>query len=196
MSKWWSVLAVALLAACNKGGVIARGQASRPAAEYYPLAVGNRWTYEVSILGDKRDQIVEITRHESGYFFDNMGNQFMVDAYGLRDQKRYLLQEPIEEGRTWKNVISVSSTEHYKVLEAGARCESPAGAFNDCVRVEARNKIDRDTTLVNEITFAPNVGMIRIQVDAEEASGKRIPQTRLELKKYEIKNTTPPGSAP
>ena len=62
----------------------------------------------------------------------------------------------------------------------------PAGRFEDCVRVESRNRLNRDTTLINEMTFAPDVGIVRIRVVAE-TGGKRIPQSELALKSYEVK---------
>ena len=64
-------------------------------------------------------------------------------------------------------------------------CEAPAGVFQDCVQVEARNRVDADTTLVNTFTFAPGVGLVRIQVEAERG-GRRIPQTWLELTSYQV----------
>ncbi len=85
-------------------------------SDYYPLAVGNRWTYQTSFLGEKRTQEVEVLKQVEGYFEDSQGGQLTVDAFGVRDQKRYLLRAPLEPGRTWTNVVSVSSVEHYKVM--------------------------------------------------------------------------------
>ncbi len=152
-------------------------------AEYYPLAVGNRWTYDQTFLGAKSSLVVEIVKEDNGFFYDSNGGELTVDAVGVRDHKRYLLRSPVEPGREWKNVVSVSSVEHYKVVEAGAGCEAPFGRFERCVRVEARNRVDAKTTLVNEMTFAPAVGVVRIEVYAEVGQ-KRIPQTRLELREF------------
>jgi len=163
---------------------------SRPAASYYPLAVGNRWTYRVKFLGQEREQQVEIVRQQDGAFVDNQGGQLVADAYGVRDQKRYLLRYPLETGRTWSNVVSVSSVEHYRILEAGTRCEVPAGSFEDCVRVEGRNRVDERTTIVNEMTFAQGVGLVRVQVIAE-VGAKRIPQTELRLLSYRLAGGAP-----
>ncbi|ADO72382.1 hypothetical protein [Stigmatella aurantiaca] len=154
-------------------------------AAYYPLAVGNGWTYRLNGRDDKRVE-VKIAGEEGGYFLDNQGGQLAVDNFGIRDQKRYLLRGPVEAGRSWTNVVSVSSTERYQILWAGQPCEAPAGAFQNCVQVEARNRVDADTTLVNTLTFAAGVGLVRIQVEAER-QGRRIPQTWLELLAYEVK---------
>lgn len=161
------------------------GGGGADAAIYYPLAVGNRWTYQVKLLGEASEQTVRIEREVGGVFFDNQGGQLSVDAFGITDRKRYLLREPVEAGGEWTNVVSVSSTERYRILEVGPPCVVPAGRFERCVRVESRNRLDAKTTLVNEITFAPRVGIVRIQVVAE-TGGQRIPQTELLLKSYEL----------
>ena len=180
----WRWVAVALWAACAHAPEQAQTHAAS-VASYYPLAVGNRWVYGVDMLGEHHDEVVEIVKQENGYFVDAKGNPLAVDAFGLRDPKRYLLREPLEAGREWTNVVSVSSVEHYRILEAGTSCEAPAGKFEGCVRVESRNRIDNKTTLVNDITFAPQVGMVRIEV-AAEVGGQHIPQHRLLLKSYRL----------
>jgi hypothetical protein len=164
---------------------------SRPATEslgaYYPLAVGNRWTYRVNGRPDKT-VAVEVLREEEGFFHDSQGGQLTVDAYGIRDRKRYLLRAPLSEGSGWTNVVSVSSTERYRILQVGVPCQVPAGSFNNCVRVEGRNRVDANTTLVNGFTFAEGVGLVRVEVSAERSNGERLPQTWLELASYQVKS--------
>lgn len=185
-----AVPALVLLAACaHRPGSSAAS--SLPASEYYPLAVGNRWTYETNFLGEKRALEVEIQRKEDGFFIFSSGERLTADAYGIRDDRRYLLREPLEVGRSWTNVVSVSSVERYKVLGAGASCEVPAGRFEQCVVIEARNRVNPKTTLVNELTFAPRVGLVRVVVVAE-TDGRRIPQTEHLLRAFELQ----PSEAP
>lgn len=154
-------------------------------AAYYPLAVGNSWTYESNLLGEKAQKKIEILRREGPFFYDSEGGTLSVDAFGIRDQKRYLLREPLEVGKEWTNVISVSSVEHYAIVEVGFRCEVPAGKFDRCVRVQGRNRVDEKTTLVLEQTFAPEVGLVRIDTLAE-TGGRKIPQFHLELVSYHV----------
>ena len=52
-------------------------------------------------------------------------------------------------------------------------------------RVEGRNRMDDQTTLVIEWTFAPSVGLVRIATLAERR-GQRLPQTQLELSQYKL----------
>ncbi|HYO52238.1 hypothetical protein [Archangium sp.] len=165
-------------------------QESRPSeslAAYYPLAVGNRWTYRVNGRVDKTVD-VEVLKEEGGYFHDNQGGQLAVDGFGVRDRKRYLLRGPLAEGSQWTNVVSVSSTERYRILQSGVPCEAPAGSFEHCVRVEARNRVDATTTLVNALTFAEGVGLVRVEVSAEKSNGERMPQTWLELASFKLQD--------
>ncbi|MBU8900376.1 hypothetical protein DRW03_08080 [Corallococcus sp. H22C18031201] len=159
-------------------------------SEYYPLAVGNRWTYRVNGRDDKA-VTVEIVKEEAGFFLDSQGGQLAVDGFGLRDPKRYLLRGPLETGRSWTNVVSVSSTERYQILQAGASCEAPAGTFQNCVQVEGRNRVDTRTTLINTMTFAPGVGMVRVEVAAEH-DGQRVPQTSLSLESFQLRPAASP----
>jgi hypothetical protein len=157
---------------------------------YYPLAVGNQWTYLVNGREDKPVDVKVLEENAEGYFVDNQGGQLKVDAFGVRDPKRYLLRGPLEVGRSWNNVVSVSSTERYQIVQAGVPCESPAGSFQNCVQVEARNRVDQGTTIVAAWTYAPGVGMVRMEMSAER-NGQRVPQTSLQLKSYRVK---PPQS--
>ncbi|WP_256560379.1 hypothetical protein [Myxococcus dinghuensis] len=203
MKRSFGVGGAALVATLLLGGCARRVEvepepqaAQGSVSDYYPLSVGNRWTYRVNGRDDKQ-VTVEILKQEDGYFHDNQGGQLAVDAYGLRDPKRYLLRGPLAQGHAWTNVVSVSSTERYQILRAGGACDVPAGTFPSCLQVEARNRVDAQATLVNTFTFAEGVGMVRLET-VVETDGKRIPQTRLELTRYQVggRETAAPPSAP
>jgi hypothetical protein len=63
------------------------------------------------------------------------------------------------------------------------------------VTVESRNKADGDKTLVDTLTFAPNVGIVSVAT-LLDADGKQIPQARLELTAYTVQPAKPAASAP
>jgi hypothetical protein len=163
------------------------GAAEGPApAEYYPLAVGNRWTYDVNFLGERREHTVELVgRRQDGFFLDRDGGAIGLDGFGLGDGQRYLLRPPLVPGRDWSVVLSVSSVERYRVLSVGEPCSAPAGSFPDCVVVEGRNRVDPRTTLVNTLTFARGVGIVRVETVAE-AGEKRVPQSTRVLTSYAL----------
>jgi hypothetical protein len=165
-----------------------------PVAEYYPLKVGNTWSYRVELLGAPAEEHdITITKEEQGRFTDSTGNVLTIDNYGVRDEKRYLLRTPLEVGTRWNNVVSVSSYEQYAIIEAGQACDAPAGSYQNCVVVESRNKGDGEKVLINTLTFAPKVGLVRVAT-VLEVDGKRIPQAKLELTRFQVgQGTTTPG---
>jgi hypothetical protein len=157
------------------------------ASSYYPLAIGQIWAYEVKLLGETRPiEVTTLRQNADGFVEDSTGAQFLADAYGVRDQKRYLLRNPIAVGTKWTNVVSVSSIENYEIVAAHQPCDAPAGKWDDCVVVESRNRVEEGTTLVNEMTFAPGVGIVRLST-VLDSKGKQIPQSTLSLVKF-----TPP----
>lgn len=203
MKRSFGVGATAVLAALVLGsGCAKHAETAAPrvastdnVAQYYPLAVGNRWTYRLNGKSDKQ-VTVEILGQENGYFTDNQNGRLAVDAYGLRDDKRYLLRGPLEEGHTWTNVVSVSSTERYRIVGVGVTCQAPAGTFQGCVRVEGRNRMDANTSLVNTMTFAPGVGIVRLDIVAESKDGQRVPQVVMELTGWHLSDGQGGGLPP
>jgi hypothetical protein len=154
------------------------------AAEFYPLELGTVWTYEVKLLGESRNiEVTTLKKTSEGFVEDSTGAQFLTDSYGVRDQKRYLLRNPIETGTKWTNVVSVSSVENYEIIATSQPCDAPAGAWDGCVVVESRNRVEEGTVLVNEMTFAPRVGIVRLTT-VLESNGKQIPQSSLALLKF------------
>jgi len=184
-------LAAALtLAGCAHAPESMRSTSGLSARDYYPLAVGNTWTYQAKMLGDQRVVTVKILRQANGFFEDSQGAKLTEDAEGLRDDKRYLLKNPVQEGTEWDNVVSVSAREHYRIVQADAPCEVPAGHFEHCVTVESQTRT-AEVTLTNTLTFAPHVGIVRLSTHAD-TQGKQIPQTEFALTAY----ATPASAAP
>jgi hypothetical protein len=184
------LLVTLLFVSCATGsGATAGEKPGRSAADYFPLKVGTAWEYEAAMLGEKRVQPVTILKVVDGVAEDSTGARLMADAWGVRDERRYLLRNPIESGTRWNNVVSPSSIENYQILAVDQPCDAPAGRWEGCVIVESRNRIDQNKMLVNEITLAPGVGIVRIATALDEG-GRRLPQAQLTLLKF-----TPAGQA-
>lgn len=197
MNKVVVSIALAACAGCaGLGGQVKPPYKPQEVAAYYPLAVGNSWTYAANVLGDRSEQTVSIVKEDFGFFVDDHKGRLKVDAYGLRDDKRYLLREPLEVGKSWTSVVSVQSVERSQIVEVDEPCTVPAGAFEHCLTVENRNRQDEQHTLVMRMTFAPGVGIVRIQTVLDNG-GKLVPQSELQLTNYKVQ---PPkaaqGSAP
>jgi hypothetical protein len=106
----------------------------------------------------------------------------------VRDQVRYLLHEPLSVGATWTSVVAPGSAEHYRIVSVRAPCEAPAGKFSDCLEVESRTLADPKTPgrlLVNRVTFAAGVGIVRLRTALEEGT-KSAPMAELLLSAFQV----------
>ena len=161
------------------------------AARYFPLAVGNRWSYQATGLGSDATEQVEIRGIKDGQYEDNRGRLLWVTADGLRDQSRYLLRAPVEAGRVWTVKLTPASVERWQITSVGKRCSAPAGQFEDCVEVESRTAAASGAELVDRITFAAGVGIVRVRTFLVR-QGKETPQTELKLVSYQVAPQRPP----
>jgi hypothetical protein len=172
--------------------------AARPAGpgpgRYFPLAVGNEWTWEdqsPQLPAERRGalRVVRIQeRSADGFYRDNERGELKAGADCVRDRQRQLLCAPLVVGTSWKSVLSVSSTEKYEITAVGETVTTPAGSFRDCVRVRAVNHAAAGTDLVNEITYAPGVGPVRIETFAV-MNGVIQQQLRAVLRAYRVEGT-------
>jgi hypothetical protein len=192
----WAVLALAVIGCAHEAAAPAPASSSQgkaPAAlpesaRYFPLAVGDRWTYQATYLGERSTRQVELVAFRDGSYVDKDGRALRVDGEGLRDQVRYLLRDPLTVDATWTSVVAPGAAEHYRVLSVHAPCEAPAGRFPDCVVVESRATADPSNparVLVNRITFAAGVGIVRVHTELSEGQ-RSIPTAELLLTSFEV----------
>jgi hypothetical protein len=159
---------------------------ARP-ADFYPLAVGAEWTWEDQSpqlpTGRPSFRTVRVlARTADGYYRDSARGELRLGAC-VEDRARSLLCGPIVVGTRWSSVLSPTSTESYEIVAVGERVVTPAGPFEGCVRVRAITRAAADTELINEISYAPGVGPVRIEVIAV-GNGKAVPQFRAVLRSY------------
>jgi hypothetical protein len=192
----WALLTLGLLGCAHETAPAAGSSPAEPSraarppesARYFPLAVGNRWTYDANYLGERSTRRVELMEFRDGSYLDRDGRALRVDREGVRDQVRYLLHEPLKAGATWTSVVAPGSAEHYRLVSVHTPCEAPAGRFPDCVEVESRTSADPTVstrTLVNRVTFAAGVGIVRVRTELEEGQ-KRAPTAELQLTAFEV----------
>jgi len=143
-------------------------------ADYFPLAVGNRWVFESS-EGSAEEPALEsweTIRQEGAAFvvrvrqpfvtIEGIEEQFVVEAEGVKHQvwayrdsePQLILKLPVPaSGTRWQSGNNV-----YAVTARGETVTVPAGTFADCVEVSRWNKA---TKIVVVSTYAPGVGLIQ-----------------------------------
>jgi hypothetical protein len=183
-------LAVALCACAGARAPAAPAPAKAEPADYFPLAVGNSWTYldESPALGPSRgaERTVRIVeRTADGYYRDSDRGELRADPDCLHDRVRRLLCAPIEVGTRWASVVSASSTERYEIAAVGEAVVTPAGRFEGCVKVRAHNRAAPATDHVLEITYAPGVGPVKLETFVVTGS-EVTPQVRAVLQAYRL----------
>ena len=185
-----TLLPLAALAAACAGGTKhpAAGPAAGAPADFYPLAVGNEWTWRDESPGLKQPGATRtvriLERTKDGYFKDSDRGELRADPDCVHDRSRRLLCAPIARGTGWTSVVSVSSTEKYEIAAVGETVETPAGRFDGCVRVRAHNA-GPGAELVLETAYAPGIGPVRIETFVL-VGGKAVPQFRAVLEKARI----------
>lgn len=159
------------------------------AEDYAPLRVGASWTYSMWFQGQTGERTVTVTGQKDGYFIDTERARLKHTPEGLRDPARFLIRNPVEAGQAWKAIVSASAVERYTILSVGEPCTSEAGAFLDCLVVEASLRQNTDVVLRNRFTWARDVGLVKIETEAE-IKGKREPQTRQSLIHYRLQGAS------
>jgi hypothetical protein len=184
-------IAALVALACARAPVPPTAARAGGPASFFPLAVGNEWVYrdESPALPPERQgtrrTVRILERTSDGYFRDSERGELRADPDCLHDRTRRLLCAPVEPGRTWSSVVSVSSTERYEIAAVGETVATPAGRFDGCVRVRAQNRAGPTTSHVLEITYAPGVGPVRIETFAVVGEAAT-PQVRAVLERYSV----------
>ncbi|MBW1811055.1 MAG: hypothetical protein JRJ19_00140 [Deltaproteobacteria bacterium] len=194
----WLYLAVMLIGISSSGCAHVGGQgtgkddgetARYKIEKYFPLAVGNSWTFQTSFQDQSQpDLTVKIIKKDKGFFVDDRPrpSRLHIDASGIRDGNiRYLLKAPLKKGSKWMSVADIRTVEHFEIAEVARKIKTPAGVFNDCVVVNMEVKIKENRSMVNRMTFAPDIGIVEIRALLYEGT-KAITQSYMVLKTYKL----------
>lgn len=191
-----------LVASCASGPQT-RPEAAAPltARSYYPLAVGNSWTYRASPAPEGADtRRIEILREEEGFFVDNNEPPARLQARstGIFDGDRFLLEDPLEVGHAWMAIPTVSAVERYEIVATDLEVQTPAGHFLRCVRVKAEqedaSRGGPPVTLVVLWTYAPGVGLVSIEQRVRVGDKPAQRSLYIELIDYEVKPAEAKGT--
>ena len=154
-------------------------------AVYYPLALGNSWTYEYT-PGARRETI-QIVGRDGPWFLDDHRGRVRGDPEGIRDADQYLLHAPLAPGAHWTAVQNLV-VQHFTVAAIDATVKTRAGAFSKCVVVRNESPVATPQgagKFVTEWTYAPHVGLIQVRTQTISPRGTQ-EQSRLDLVSYRV----------
>jgi hypothetical protein len=155
---------------------------------YYPLAVGNVWTYQVHAFSPKaKDSTVKWTvTHasiEDGRMVyqiwpkpmqtDDEAMELAVTPQGILEvsDNTYILKFPITKGARWSQTLPGSKDAHsFQVRSARAPCQAGVLHIPDCVVVE---ETDDRLGLTTVTTYGRDIGPVLYEY-RKKHSGKEI----------------------
>jgi hypothetical protein len=170
-------LFLALLAACKSAPAAKAAAVEAGAARYYPLAVGNSWTYDV---GGGHPEKIEIVGRDGPWFLDDHRGRFRYEPDGVRDADRYLLRTPVETGARWSAVDNLV-VQRFEIVSTEASAVTRAGTFTGCALVRNEQPLPHGARFVTEWTYAPGVGLVELRTSVLGEDGNSQDQTHLEL---------------
>ena len=175
-----------MLVSCKTASNQVKTQHDLRAVDYWPLQIGNQWTYRIEHGGATQQNTVKILRQDAdGFFVDNQGARLKAHPAGIFDGDRFLLRDPLELGAKWMAVPSANALERFEITSLHFDMKVPAGEFHDCVRVQARNKISANESFIGEWTYAPGVGLIAFASFRQVNTKDPQPQTKMQLIQFE-----------
>ena len=191
------LLVVALLL-CASVGVSACATAAPPEAArpgkpdktagpspsiFYPLALGNAWTYEARGGGRTSRDTIKIVGQDGPWFLDDHRGRLRVDSDGIRDRDRYLLRAPLVPGQGWKAVEQMV-VQRFEVIANDAVVSTLAGRFEKCVVIRNVQSLPGSGRYTTEWSYAPGIGLVALKTTAQQ-KGVEQEQTSLQLVSFD-----------
>jgi len=158
-------------------------QSGRDPSVYYPLALGNSWTYEYT-PGARRETI-QIVGRDGAWFLDDHRGRVLSDSDGVRDADQYLLHAPLTAGSEWTAVQNLV-VQHFTVTSVDATAKTRAGAFTNCIVVRNESPLPQGAgKFITEWTYAPHVGLVQVRTQTVSPRGTQ-EQSRLDLVSFRL----------
>lgn len=163
-----------------------------PLVQYFPLAIGNRWVYEVQDRTDSAppaEEYWEVTREEQGAYVlrirpsdlttGGFEESFIPTGEGIKRFARetkdkehppFFLKGPLQIGTIWEDDDGT-----YEITALDKTVTVPAGTFSRCLEVTNRRKGGKATVIT---LYAPGVGVVQREETFPiiEGSGSFYPQ--------------------
>lgn len=166
------------------------GQTAIPTgAHYYPLALGNIWTYRIHHVSPKgKDSTVEWSvTHAAGTYqvwpepmqSDDEAMELAVTPEGIREisSNVFIIKFPIKTGQTWSagEGESGNKSRTFRVLTANKPCSVEGLNISDCVSIE-----DEDATatgLKTVTTYGRDIGPVQYVYYRKKAGNELLLQS-------------------
>jgi len=176
-----AICAALLLYACKSGPQAAGAGSGEDATRYYPLAVGNSWTY--AFRGSDRQETIKIIGQDGPWFIDDHRGRLRYEKDGVRDADRYLLHTPLSLGAKWSAVENLV-VQHFEVVSMEASAVTHAGTFTNCAVVRNEQPLKQGGKFVTDWTYARKVGLVLLVTSTVDPQGRQQEQTRMQLVAY------------
>ncbi len=178
-SLTWPLVTLALLGAAALASAQlpprSRALQVRQSANYFPLAVGNSWTYTIEGRASSGNVTVRVTESVEAagqqYFrlegftprsaLVRVGSQGRVLEFRPDSGTEHLWYEfGAAEGTTWMSELPHPCLETAKLASRSSVVDVPAGNFDDALVIRYGATICADAGIQEEV-FAPEVGLVR-----------------------------------
>jgi hypothetical protein len=152
------------------------------AADFYPLAPGWKWAYDLEKDGQKILAVYAVLERTGDTAVVQAGEErltYAVTPEGIAQKEGgtvgdYVIRNPVTLGSVWP--VAGGSA---KVISVGQDVTVEAGRFTDCAIVEVTRA---DPVRIARTTFAPDVGWIVLEVQVQQGSGAFVTTTRAMLR--------------
>lgn len=151
-------------------------------AEYFPLAVGNRWLYQtstgmgmtVAVTGEAPVRGVRCAAVETTLGWQSSREFMRAEADGLKAYKSEMqgqeffydppvvrVKLPFEQGQTWTSAVNQFGMSIRTAYQSAGRerVQTPAGAF-DCIVVQSTAALPGQPPVVSMNYYAPEMGLV------------------------------------
>jgi hypothetical protein len=178
-------------------------------SQYFPLAIGNRWIYEVRDRADSAlpaEEYWEVIREEQGAYVlrirhsdlttGGFEESFIPTNEGIKRFARetkdkehppFFLKGPLRVGKTWEDEDG-----EYEITALDKTITVPAGTFSPCLEVTNLRKGGKATVVT---LYAPGVGVVQREETFPiiEGSGSFHPQRQdkavMRLREWQLSAT-------
>jgi hypothetical protein len=184
------LVALATAGACATGGAGSGQGAPRKnlsAADFYPLALGWKWAYDLEKDGQKILAVYSVLERTPDTAIVQAGEDrlmYAITPEGIAQKEGasvgdYVIKNPVAAGTQWAVAGGTA-----KVVAVSTEVTVEAGRFADCVVVEVTRT---EPTRIARTTFAPDVGPVSLEFQVQDGT-RFVTSTRATLR-----SVTKPG---